>query len=85
MAVDIEPAGLPGRPAQHAALVTPSDSTDLAYTTRAIHIAGAGDVSLVMDDGSQFTWPGMTAGYHPVRVKRIRATGTIATGIVALW
>ncbi|HEV7283660.1 MAG TPA: hypothetical protein VGN75_02305, partial [Kaistia sp.] len=59
-AIDIEPAGTPDRPAQHAALVTASDSTDLTNVTRAIHVAVAGDVSLIMDDGSQFTWPGMT-------------------------
>lgn len=84
-AIDIEPAGTPDRPAQHAALVTPSDSTDLTNVTRAIYVAVAGDVSLIMQDGAQFTWPGMAVGYHPVRASRIRSTGTTATGIVALW
>lgn len=79
------PAGLT-TPARRAAAVTPNDSTDLSDVPRALWVGGAGDISLIMqDDASAVTITGATVGYHPLRAKRIRATGTTATNIVALY
>lgn len=65
--------------------VTPSDSADI-NATRALYIGAAGDVAVVMaDDASEVTFVGVTAGaILPVRVSRVKATGTTATSIVGL-
>jgi hypothetical protein len=72
-------------PARNAAAVTPNDSTDLANTTRALLLSAAGDVTVDMQGvGSNITLP-MQAGYNPVQVTRVYATGTDSLTIVALW
>jgi len=67
--------------------VTPSDSTDLTYSTcRAIYIGGAGDISIVDGAGTTVVFTGVTAGsILPVQTARINATATTATSIVALY
>jgi hypothetical protein len=72
-------------PADHAKAITPDNSNDLAYVTRAVILAVAGDLkvdTLGGESGEVLTLP---AGPHAIRVKRIYATGTTATGITALW
>lgn len=73
-------------PAMTAAAVTPNDSNDLAVTARALYVGGAGDLSLVLvGDTAAVTFAAVPAGsVLPLRVKRVRATGTTATAIVAL-
>lgn len=69
-----------------AAAVTKNDSTDLTVTARALYIGGAGDVAVITAGGSTVTFVGLAAGsVLPVRVKRVKSTGTTATSIVALW
>ncbi len=67
--------------------VTPSDSTDLTYSTcRAIYIGGDGDISLVDGNGATIAFSGVTAGsILPVQTARVNATGTTATSIIALY
>ena len=67
--------------------VTPSDSTDLTYSTcRAIYVGGDGDISLVDGNGATIVFSGVTAGsILPVQTARINATGTTATSIIALY
>ncbi len=66
--------------------VTPSDSTELTYTTRGLYVGVAGNVAVVMADGTSVTLTGLAAGVvHPLRVKQVRSTGTTATGIVGFW
>lgn len=74
-------------PALHAAAVTPNDSTDLTTTARGLYIGGAGNVTLDTAGGeTTVAFVGLTAGsVLPVRVARVRATGTTATNIVAIW
>lgn len=74
-------------PAWTAAAVTPNDAADLArVATRGLYIGGDGDVSVVMAGGGTITFAGLLGGsILPVRVDRVRATGTTATGIVALY
>lgn len=71
-------------PASRAAAVTPNDTTDLATVARALWVGGMGDVSVITAGGDTVTFAGV-AGLLPVRVTRVRATGTTATGIVAVW
>jgi len=61
--------------------------TDLATLPRALWIGGAGDVTLILlKDSLAVTLVGIPAGtLLPVRPKRIKATGTTATSLVALW
>lgn len=75
----------PEGPIQHALAVTPSDGTDLPHVTRALYVGGAGDVAAVLKDGTSVTFVGMGAGWHPVRVARVLATGTTASDIVGGW
>ncbi len=73
-------------PPPSAAEITPSDAVDLAFATRAIYVGGAGNLKVRMLDGSQITFTNVQAGaQYAMRVDRVLATGTTATGIVALW
>lgn len=74
-------------PAKNAAAVTPSDSADLGDVAVALYVGGAGDVSVDTVGGQEsIVFSSMSAGtILPVRVKRVNATGTTATNIVALW
>lgn len=66
--------------------VTPNDSTDLAFVSRAIMVGADGNVSLIgLHDTAPVTVAALKAGtIYPFRCSRIRATGTTATGIVAM-
>ncbi|SNR72005.1 spike base protein, RCAP_Rcc01079 family [Puniceibacterium sediminis] len=72
-------------PVAHAVAITPSDTADLTRLTRAIYVGGAGDLRIDLADGSTVTFVGMPVGWHPIRVARVRATGTTATDIVGCW
>jgi hypothetical protein len=63
--------------------VTPNDTTDLIECTLSLYVSVAGAVKVTLFDGSIVTYANLIAGRHPLRVKRVWATGTTATGIVA--
>ena len=72
-------------PVQGGFDVTPSDGADLAEVTRALMVSAAGDVAVTLKNGDQVTLPGLTPGViYPVRVARVWATGTTATGVKGL-
>lgn len=71
-------------PALGAVEVTPSDATDLSPTARALYVGGAGTLEVIMQSGDTVTFTN-AEGVLPIRVKRVLATGTTATGIVALY
>lgn len=70
-------------PVVGGAAVTPSDSTDIAESTISLYVGTAGTLKVTMFDGSVVTYGAIAAGRHPLRVKRVWATGTSATNIVA--
>lgn len=73
-------------PAGTLIAVTPSDTADLAVgATRAIHVGTAGTLAVVDMNGNAAVLRSLDGQYHPVRVRRILATGTTATDIVALY
>lgn len=75
-------------PAQHAAAVVPNDAVDLAQATRGIYIGVAGNLTVTMVgdlDGTSVTFLAAPVGVLPVCVKRVWATGTAATNLLALW
>lgn len=73
-------------PSYKAVAVTPNDSTDIPVT-RGLYIGGSGDVVVHMErSGTSLTFAGAQAGsVIPIQVDRVLATGTTATGIVALY
>lgn len=75
-------------PAKNAFAVTPNNSTDLAVSSRAIYVGGAGNmqVSMVGDGANTVIFTAIPAGsYLPLRVARVWAGNTTATSIVALY
>lgn len=73
--------------AQNAVAVTPDNSTDLpGGPCRALYVGTTGDISLIPAGGSSaVTFAAVAVGILPVAVKRVRATSTTATNIVALY
>jgi hypothetical protein len=75
----------PDAPASKAFAITPNDSTDLTVSTRAVYVGTAGNLSVILtDDSAAVTLTNCAVGYHPLKCKRVRATGTTATGLVGL-
>lgn len=73
-------------PVRDAAVVTPNDGADLPRTARAIYIGGAGALRITPINGAaDITIAAVPAGTMlPIAVRRVWATGTTATSIVAL-
>lgn len=84
---DDDRAGLES-PAAHAYLITPNNDVDVAEYTRGIAFATEGTLKVEMFGGdiveipSGVLAPGMI---HPLRVKRVYATGTSVTNILGVW
>lgn len=70
-----------------AKVVTPSDGVDLADgPTKGIWVGGAGAIKVDMMDGDTVTFSAVPVGtILPIRAKRIYATGTAATLMLALY
>ena len=64
--------------------ITPSDSE--IEVTKGVYIGTSGDLAVVMEDGSEVTFTALPAGvFHPLRVRKIKAGGTTASGIVGVY
>jgi hypothetical protein len=73
-------------PYAHAAAVTPHDTNELSYVTRAVFVGGAGALKYTSAGGETVTLTGVAAGsVLRIRAKLIFSTGTTATNITALW
>lgn len=71
-------------PARDIVPVTPSDSADLLDVALALYVEGGGTVSIVTEKGNTRTVMVADFSILPVGVRRVRATGTTATGIHAM-
>lgn len=77
--------------ASGAVAVTPSDANNLftanaGLATNGLYVGGAGNVKVDMQDGSTVTFNGVVAGTTlPIQVRKVYATGTTATNIIALF
>ena len=79
--------------AGRAAAVTPSNTVDIPSVSGGtsnngcvLYVGGAGDLKVDTVGGDEVTFVAVPAGsFIPVQVKRVYATGTSATSIVALW
>lgn len=67
-------------PANDVAVVTPNDSTDLAFVTRFIRSQGAGAIKVTTKLGSQVVLQFAAGETRALRVSRIWATGTTVSG-----
>ena len=73
-------------PARRLRAVTPSNDADLALgVCKALLIGGAGTIEIIAADDADAVTLTVAAGILPVRARRVRAAGTTATGIVALY
>jgi hypothetical protein len=69
-----------------AAPVTPADSTPLPTAAQALFVGGAGNVALTTINNQSVTFTAVPAGtLLPIACTFVKATGTSATSIVALW
>ena len=67
--------------------ITPSDTVDLPTYAKALYIGGPGDVKVILVDDADdapFVFKNHPIGYCPAQGRRVFATGTTATDIVAL-
>lgn len=71
-------------PATLLIAITPDDGTDLVRPSRAINVAQSGSVQVTTLGGSTATVYIAAGIGFPLRVSRIWATGTTATGIVVM-
>ena len=69
--------------------VTPDDSNDISNVSNGIYLGGEGDLQVTlenMEDEESITFTGMKSGiFYPLRVKRVWATNTSATDIIAVY
>ena len=73
-------------PAEHAVAITPNDGADLANSTRGIYVGVTGNIKITTSAGDDVTFAGLAAGIiHPIRARRVWATGTTATSIVGVY
>ncbi len=70
-------------PATRAATVTPNDSLDLSEVCTALYVGVSGDVRLITHNFDTVTFVA-AIGILPIRARRIFATGTTASSILAL-
>lgn len=86
MAAEYATHNLIPTPASHAAAITPSDDADLTFATRAIYVGTTGDLTVILrDDTAPVTLKSAAVGYHPIQARRVMATDTTATNLVALY
>lgn len=72
-------------PASSGFAVAPSNVDDLPQVTRAIYVGTAGNLAVTLASGDEVTFINLpSATLLPVRVARVKATGTTATDLVGL-
>lgn len=76
-------------PARHAIAVAPSDTADLPDTPKGLYVGTGGDLTLIpvgTAGSAAVVFRNLPSGaLLPVRARRVLATGTAATDIVALF
>jgi len=77
-------AGSLSGPATDALPVTPSDSSDLTHIALGLYIETGGEISVDTVHGGTRSLLVDDFAILPIGVRRVRATGTTATGIHAL-
>ena len=78
----------PSTPARRLEALTPNDGADLGRVAKALFIGAPGDLKITpagASDGEAVTLKDHPAGYVPVQVRRLHASGTTAGHIVGLF
>lgn len=72
-------------PATNIEEIVPSDVADLSYLTKSLNVATPGSVRVTTHSGTISTVHVEAGIVFPLRVRRVWATGTTATGIRGLY
>jgi hypothetical protein len=73
-------------PPEEAVAIVPSDTAALGHVTRAVFVGEGGDLRVRMLGGGVVTLANLAPGaLVPLRVTQVLASGTTASGLVALW
>ena len=72
-------------PPSHLVSISPDDTTDIPVASRGVNVAGAGSLRVTTVGGDTETIHVAAGIVFPLRVQRIWATGTTATGIVVMY
>lgn len=64
--------------------ITPSDTADLPKAAEAIHVSVAGSISIITLEGNQLDAPNVPVGIWDMGALKVFATGTAATGLIAI-
>ncbi|MCF2906672.1 hypothetical protein L0666_16885 [Octadecabacter sp. CECT 8868] len=72
-------------PANDAFEIVPDDALDLPVVTRALNVATEGQIRVTTNSGQTVTLFLVAGCAFPIRVRRVWATGTIASGIVGMY
>lgn len=62
--------------------IAPHDTNELAEVTRSIYVGAAGALKVALHDGSTVTYANLPVGRHPLRARRVFATGTTAASLI---
>ena len=77
-----------------AAIVTPSDTVNISTPSSVavtatngcvLYIGVAGDLKVTTAGGDDIVFKNVAAGFFPIQVIRVWATGTAATDIIGIW
>lgn len=72
-------------PAGHGFSITPNDGADLTEVTRALYVGTSGAIAVTFASGAELVMANVPAGsILPMRLVRVRATGTTAGNLVGL-
>lgn len=75
-------------PARKVVAVTPHNDNDLAQYARCLYVGVAGDVEVIPvgnADDAPVIFKNHPIGYLPAQVRRVRAAGTTASQILAIY
>ena len=73
-------------PATNAIELVPDDLNPLDMVTRALYVGQTGDISVEMKSGQIVGFQNVQGGsILAIRTLKVRATGTTATGLIAMW
>lgn len=77
----------PYSPGTKAVAVVPDNTAEITDTPKALYVGSGGDIVMRgIDSTADVTWKNVQAGsFLPFRPRFIRATGTTATDILAIY
>lgn len=69
-----------------AANITPNDTADLTYVCNEVYVGGLGNLRVTCEDNTEATFTAVPVGtVLKLRIRKVWATNTTATNLVAMW